>query len=92
MSTIYTQLDQVKVVMRVDDPLQLNVHGANGALVPLTSLVRLSQIAAPLEVLHRAQLPDVDLEVRGDPRQAIGLVPAGVRVEVDSSFAAAGLD
>ena len=83
VSTLSTPTESLPIVLRADTAQDLLVHAGGGAVVPLSSVVRVTEAAAPLEVLHRAQLPDVDLEVRGDPRAAIGSVPVGVRVDVD---------
>ena len=67
--------------VRTQDFDVLLVHGTGGALVPLASVVTNHEVSEPVEILHRAGLPDIDLEVHGTP--AIGAVPAGVRVDVD---------
>ena len=79
-----TDVQQVVVRMpdvRTQDFDQLLVRGTGGGLVPLAAVVTNHVATEPVEILHRAGLPDVDLEVHGTP--PIGAVPAGVRVDVD---------
>jgi multidrug efflux pump subunit AcrB len=85
-TTSVSAADVQPVVVRMPDVRThdfdgLFVRGTGGGLVPLASLVTNHEVSEPVEILRRAGLPDVDLEVHGTP--AIGAVPAGVRVEVD---------
>lgn len=82
-STVFTQQSQVLVMLSATSRDHLFVRASSGTLVPLDQVVRTNVTSEPVEVLHRGQVPDVDLEVHGDPTAAIGAVPAGVRVEVD---------
>lgn len=65
ISTIYTQRNQYKVVLEIDqkfqnDPTDLNrifVAGANGAQVPLSAVVQTSRTLTPLAVFHSQSFP-----------------------------------
>jgi multidrug efflux pump len=65
ISTIYTQRNQYRVVLEVDPDLQrdpsnlarIYVNGANGAQVPLASVVRYERDLSPLAVYHQGQFP-----------------------------------
>ncbi len=69
ISTIFTQTSQYRVVIEADPKLQqgfdalrtLHVAGSNGALVPLTELVTISERSAPLVVSHIGQFPATTL-------------------------------
>jgi multidrug efflux pump subunit AcrB len=81
-----TSLTETDIVVRTPEVHAQNrdglfVHGTGGALVPLTSVITNHTVSGPVEILHRGRLRDVDLEVHGTP--AIGVVPAGVRVDVE---------
>ncbi len=65
ISTIYTQRNQYKVVMEVEqnaqrDPADLTkiyVSGAGGVQVPLSAVVRFERGLSPLAVYHQGSLP-----------------------------------
>lgn len=65
ISTIYTQRNQYKVVMEVEqnaqrDPTDLTkiyVAGSNGVQVPLSAVVRYERGLSPLAVYHQGSLP-----------------------------------
>ncbi len=64
-STIYTQLNQYRVVLEVqpqfrdslNDLTSLHVKTSNGRTAPLDSLTRLEHRIAPLAILHQGQFP-----------------------------------
>jgi multidrug efflux pump len=64
VSTIFTQTSQYRVILEADSRSQnrealeaLRVPGANGAQIPLVSVVRISERTAPLALDHLAQFP-----------------------------------
>jgi len=67
ISTIYAQRNQYRVILEVDPRLQrdpahlkqIYVPGASGAQVPLTSLIRIIEGTAPLQVNHQGPFPAV---------------------------------
>ncbi len=69
ISTIYTQRNQYRVVLEVDPRFQRDpsdfarvfVPGANGAQVPLASLIRVEKTMAPLVVNHQGPFPAVTI-------------------------------
>ncbi|MDB5366950.1 MAG: hypothetical protein JWM77_2877, partial [Rhodospirillales bacterium] len=85
VSTIYTDLDQYRVVMGVQDQFQndetalsqLYVRSRTSDLVPLSSFVRISPTTAALSVNHSGQFPSVTLSFNLAPGVALGqVVPA----------------
>jgi len=91
VSTIYTATNQYWVIMELatryqTDPSVLQmlyVRSATGALVPLSSVARLSHGLGPLQVTHLGQLPSVtisfDLRSGVALSEAIHEIEAGVR-------------
>src|SRR5262249_45317458 len=69
VSTIYAQRNQYRVILEVDPRLQrdpsdlknIYVPGHNGAQVPLTTVIRISQGTTPLVVNHQGPFPAVTL-------------------------------
>jgi HAE1 family hydrophobic/amphiphilic exporter-1 len=69
VSTIYTPTNQYWVVMELLPQFQSNpdalnllyVHAGSGALVPLSSVVRMGTSVGPLSVNHSGQVPSVTL-------------------------------
>jgi multidrug efflux pump len=69
VSTIFTQLNQYRVVLVVkpgfqDHPTDLDaiyLHGANGGQVPLSAIARYSETTGPLVVSRQGQFPVVTL-------------------------------
>ncbi len=80
VSTIYTPSNDYKVVLGVDEKYQqepgqmalLYLRAANGQLVPLQALVRISRGTGPLTVTHQGQLPAVTLSFNLGPGAALG--------------------
>ncbi|AKV03602.1 Cobalt-zinc-cadmium resistance protein CzcA [Labilithrix luteola] len=69
ISNIFTQLNLYRVVLEVKpdlqkDPSALNriyVTGTGGAQIPLSSIVHMKQVPAPLSVNHQGQFPSVTI-------------------------------
>ncbi|GIL41157.1 efflux RND transporter permease subunit [Roseiterribacter gracilis] len=82
VSTIFTDLDQYRVVMGVQDQFQadetalsqLYVRSRTSDLVPLSSFVRIKPTTAALSVNHSAQFPSVTLSFNLSPGVALGQV------------------
>ena len=80
VSTIYTPNNQYWVVMELQAQYQksldalglLYVHSANGDLVPLGSLAKVSPSTGPATVNHSGQLPSVTLSFNLQPGVSIG--------------------
>jgi HAE1 family hydrophobic/amphiphilic exporter-1 len=69
VSTIYTPANQYQVILELDPRYQrdpnalglLYVRAANGTLVPLAELAKLTSTVGPLSVNHQGQLPSVTI-------------------------------
>ncbi|MGE3646220.1 MAG: efflux RND transporter permease subunit [Beijerinckiaceae bacterium] len=82
ISTIYTQAADYAVIMEAankfqDDPSVLNrvyvrAQGANGQLVPLGQVVKISREVGPLTINRQAQQPSVTISFNLAPGVAIG--------------------
>jgi multidrug efflux pump len=93
ISTIYTQSAQYRVVLEIDRGAQgsaaggalaldgLYVPGAGGQLLPLSSVARVSERAAPLAVHHLAQFPAATLSFNLAPGVALGAAVDAIRAE-----------
>ncbi len=85
VSTIFTDLDQYRVVMGVQDQFQadetalsqLYVRSRTSDLVPLSAFVRIRPTTAALSVNHSAQFPSVTLSFNLAPRLRAGPGRAG---------------
>jgi hydrophobe/amphiphile efflux-1 (HAE1) family protein len=86
VSTIYTQLNQYRVILEADPNYQLTpaalnkiyVKSSTGQVVPLSAFATLKTVTAPLAILHEGQFPAVTLSFNlsadsslGDAVQAI---------------------
>ena len=79
VSTIFTQSNQYRVVLEVQDQDRLGpaalsllrVPSVNGSQVPLSSVAKVEERAALLSILHVAQLPAVTLSFK--PAQGVAL-------------------
>jgi multidrug efflux pump len=86
VSTIYTQLNQYRVVMEVapefwqspDALRNVHVRSARGPSVPLTAITRFEPSAAPLQVNHQGLFPSVTLSFNLAPGVALGDAVAAV--------------
>jgi multidrug efflux pump len=89
VSTLYTQLNQYHVVLEVQpefrnepaDLTKLYVRSSTGGQVPLSTLARVEEDAAPLAINHQGQFPVVTISFNlapgvslGDATQAIEMV------------------
>ncbi len=80
VSTIFTQLNQYRVVLEVkpafqDNPARLDairIRGANGGQVPLTAIARYSETTGPLVVSRQGQFPAVTLSFNLAPGVSLG--------------------
>ncbi|HJR00150.1 MAG TPA: multidrug efflux RND transporter permease subunit [Methylomirabilota bacterium] len=80
VSTIYTQLNQYRVVMEVapefwqspDALRNIHVQSERGESIPLTALTRFEPSAAPLQVNHQGLFPSVTLSFNLAPGVALG--------------------
>jgi HAE1 family hydrophobic/amphiphilic exporter-1 len=80
ISTIFAPNNDYQVIMETKPEFQtdmtdlslLYVRSANGQLVPLDSLVRLTPTIGPLSVNHSGQLPSVTLSFNLKPGVALG--------------------
>jgi multidrug efflux pump len=80
ISTIFTQSNQYRVVLEVAPEFKvgpralesLYVPGANGVQVPLASIARVSERAAPLAINHVAQFPAATVSFNLAPGASLG--------------------
>jgi len=80
ISTMFTQLNQYRVVLEVAPEFQtqpkglasLYVGGATGGQVPLTAITRVAQTTAPLSIAHQGQFPAVTLSFDLAPDVSLG--------------------
>ena len=80
VSTIFTQSNQYRVVLEVQDQdrvgpaalARMNVSAVNGAQVPLSSVAKIEERAALLSILHVAQFPAVTLSFKPAPGASLG--------------------
>ncbi len=94
ISTIFTQLNQYRVVLEVADAFQhpdglgaLHIESAEGGQVPLSAITHLEETSAPLSIAHQGQFPSVTLSFDLAPGFALG---DGVRA-VEESLEAVGV-
>jgi multidrug efflux pump len=86
VSTIFTQLNQYRVVLEVapsfqDHPSDLDdvyVAAADGGRVPLGTIARVTETRAPLLVSHLGQFPSVTLSFDPAPGVSLGAAVAAV--------------
>jgi hydrophobe/amphiphile efflux-1 (HAE1) family protein len=80
VSTIFTQLNQYRVILEVEPRFQLTpesldkayVKSSTGQMVPLTAFARLSTTTAPLAINHEGQFPAVTLSFNLSPGSSLG--------------------
>jgi multidrug efflux pump len=80
VSTIFTQLNQYRVVLEVDPRFQqgpealehLYVRSSSGAVVPLASFTTLERGTTALSVTHQGQFPSVTLSFNLAPGVSLG--------------------
>jgi multidrug efflux pump len=87
VSTIFTQLNQYRVVLEVKPKFQQNVeglhdiyvHGTSGAqVVPLDAVTREEATTAPLAIARQGQFPSVTLSFNLAPGAALGDAVAAI--------------
>ncbi|MGH8472536.1 MAG: efflux RND transporter permease subunit, partial [Gammaproteobacteria bacterium] len=87
ISTIYGANDQYPVFVQLAQPFQrdinalnaLYVQGANGSLVPLTSVAEIDSGVGPISIEHYGQLPSVTLSFNLAPGSAIGAAVSAIQ-------------
>ena len=80
VSTIYTQLNQYRVVMEADPSFQqtpdslknIYVHSSNGTQVPLSAFTTITTAPAALALNHQGQFPVVTLSFNLAPNVSLG--------------------
>ncbi len=80
VSTIFTQLNQYRVVLEVDPQFQKNpdalnsiyVRSQSGTQVPLMSFTKLQRTNVPLSINHLGQFPSVTLSFNLAPGASLG--------------------
>lgn len=80
VSTIFTQLNQYRVILEADPRFQLTpealqkiyVKSVTGQMVPLTAFASVKTGTAPLTILHQGQFPAVTLSFNLHPGTALG--------------------
>jgi multidrug efflux pump subunit AcrB len=80
VSTIYTQLNQYRVILEVEPqyqfkPESLNriyVKSSTGQMVPLSAFAKVKTATAPLTVVHQGQFPAVTLSFNLRPGGSLG--------------------
>jgi multidrug efflux pump len=87
VSTIFTQLNQYRVILEADPRFQLTpealnklyVKSASGQAVPLSAFARLSTGSAPLTIVHQGQFPAVTLSFNLRPGASLGAAVLAVQ-------------
>src|SRR5262249_1172110 len=87
ISTVYTQLNQYRVVLEMDPKLQrdtaaldaIYVKSSTGELVPLSAFARPSDSHAPLTVRHLGRFPAVTLSFNLAPGFTLGHAVAEIK-------------
>jgi len=87
IATIFTQLDQFKIVLEVDPSFQLDtgaldqiyVGSTNGQQVPLSVFTKISTSVAPLVVNHQGLFPAVSLSFNMAPGASLGEAVAEIQ-------------
>jgi multidrug efflux pump len=80
VSTIFTQLNQYRVVLEVEPQYQFSpdslnkiyVKSSTGQMVPLSAFAKVKIITAPLAVVHQGQFPAVTLSFNLRPGGSLG--------------------
>ena len=89
ISTIFTQSMQYRVILEVAPNYRLGpqsleslyVSGTDGVQVPLSSVARISEKAAPLVINHMAQFPAATLSFNLAPGVALGDAVEAIKAE-----------
>ncbi len=80
VSTIFTQLNQYRVILEVEPQYQFNpeslnriyVKSSTGQMVPLSAFAKAKVATAPLTVVHQGQFPAVTLSFNLAPGGSLG--------------------
>jgi len=80
VSTIYTQLNQYRVVLEVEPQYQfapdslnkIYVKSSTGQMVPLSAFAKVKVGTAPLAIVHQGQFPAVTLSFNLSPGSSLG--------------------
>jgi len=80
VSTIFTQLNQYRVVLESEPGFQISpeslkkiyVKSTTGQMVPLTAFARLKTETVPLTILHQGQFPAVTISFNLHPNSSLG--------------------
>ncbi len=91
ISIIYTQRNQYMVVLEIDpkfqsDPSNLDrifVAGANGAQVPLSTVVRYERGLSPLAVFHSQSVPSTTVSFNLVPDVPLEVATSNIQRAVD---------
>jgi multidrug efflux pump len=87
VSTIFTQLNQYRVILEVKPEMQrdpaalerIYVRSGAGDPVPLASVARFEQVTAPLAISHQGQFPSVTLSFDPAPGVSLGAAVEAIR-------------
>ncbi len=93
ISTMFTQLNQYRVVLEVDPDVQrhpsgldkIYVGGTTGGQVPLQAITRLVETTGPLAVNHQEQFPAVTISFNVAPGVALGEAVRAVEAATSES-------
>ena len=80
VSTIFTQLNQYRVILEAEPRFQLtpesldkiHVKSTTGQLVPLSTIATVRTMTAPLAIVHQGQFPAVTLSFNLQPGSSLG--------------------
>ena len=80
VSTIFTQLNQYRVILEAEPRYQLSpqsldkiyVKSTSGQMVPLASIAHVETVSAPLAIQHEGQFPAVTLSFNLHPDSSLG--------------------
>jgi len=80
VATIFTQLNQYRVILEVDRQFQqspasldkIYVKSATGQMIPLTTFATVQAGTAPLSIVHEGQFPAVTLSFNLAPDKSLG--------------------
>ncbi|MCX6905439.1 MAG: multidrug efflux RND transporter permease subunit [Verrucomicrobia bacterium] len=80
VSTIFTQLNQYRVILEVEPQYQFTPESLNkiyvksttGQMVPLSAFAKVSVVTAPLTIVHQGQFPAVTLSFNLRPGGSLG--------------------
>jgi HAE1 family hydrophobic/amphiphilic exporter-1 len=87
ISTIYTPSAQYEVILELEERYQrdasalsrLYLRSANGSLVPLDAMVKITRGSSPLTVNHQGQLPAVTVSFNLPPGRALSQATASLK-------------